>query len=96
MGAKKSLKSIAQEIYKVGLPEAVSNLGFVFTGDGNVSQGAQEIFKIFPATYLKPDEFFQASTKGEKGFVATQLLYSDFTCKESGASIFHEKVGKTT
>jgi hypothetical protein len=36
-------------------------LNFVFLGNGNVSQGAQEILKVFPVTFVSPKEFLDAA-----------------------------------
>ena len=44
------------QIQNVGMPENLSPLVFAFTGDGNVSQGAQEIFNLFPHEYIQASE----------------------------------------
>jgi alpha-aminoadipic semialdehyde synthase len=40
----------------VGLPDDLPPMVFAFTGNGNVSQGAQEIFNLFPHEYIEPSE----------------------------------------
>ncbi|KAL8143623.1 hypothetical protein V2J09_016655 [Rumex salicifolius] len=54
--AKSAVISVGEEIATLGLPSGLCPLVFVFTGTGNVSQGAQEIFKLLPHTYVDPDE----------------------------------------
>lgn len=88
--AKKALKSVAADIGKSGLPNSVKGLSFIFLGDGNVSKGAQEIFRLFPHEYVKPEDFGKRAVKDDR-FIATVLQLSDYLDKE-GNSIFHQKV----
>lgn len=46
-----------ERIAKEGLPDDLAPLRFVFTGKGNVSQGAQEIFSLLPHTLVEPVDF---------------------------------------
>ncbi|KAG6488659.1 hypothetical protein ZIOFF_049908 [Zingiber officinale] len=50
--AKAAVIAVGEEIATFGLPSGISPIVFVFTGDGNVSQGAQEIFKLLPHTFV--------------------------------------------
>ncbi|KAL2481908.1 lysine-ketoglutarate reductase/saccharopine dehydrogenase bifunctional enzyme [Abeliophyllum distichum] len=52
--AKAAVISVGEEIATAGLPSGICPLVFVFTGAGNVSEGAQEIFKLLPHTYVDP------------------------------------------
>ncbi|XP_037495733.1 alpha-aminoadipic semialdehyde synthase isoform X2 [Jatropha curcas] len=52
--AKAAVISVAEEISTSGLPSGICPLVFIFTGSGNVSQGAQEIFKLLPHTFVDP------------------------------------------
>ncbi|CAI9760968.1 unnamed protein product [Fraxinus pennsylvanica] len=52
--AKAAVISVGEEIATAGLPSGICPLVFVFTGSGNVSQGAQEIFKLLPYIYVDP------------------------------------------
>ncbi|KAL2936411.1 Alpha-aminoadipic semialdehyde synthase [Bienertia sinuspersici] len=52
--AKSAVISVGEEISTLGLPSGICPLVFVFTGTGNVSQGAQEIFKLLPHTFVDP------------------------------------------
>ncbi|KAG0485247.1 hypothetical protein HPP92_009326 [Vanilla planifolia] len=50
--AKAAVIAVGEEIAAQGLPAGISPIVFVFTGTGNVSQGAQEIFKLLPHTFI--------------------------------------------
>ncbi|XP_022754742.1 alpha-aminoadipic semialdehyde synthase-like isoform X1 [Durio zibethinus] len=52
--AKAAVISVGEEIASQGLPSGICPLVFVFTGSGNVSHGAQEIFKLLPHTFVEP------------------------------------------
>ncbi|KAL6010490.1 hypothetical protein ACLOJK_000923 [Asimina triloba] len=61
--AKAAVISVGEEIATLGLPSGISPIVFVFTGTGNVSQGAQEIFNLLPHTFVDPSklpELFKA------------------------------------
>ncbi|XP_048133337.1 alpha-aminoadipic semialdehyde synthase isoform X2 [Rhodamnia argentea] len=60
--AKAAIISVGEDIATQGLPSGICPLVFIFTGSGNVSAGAQEIFKLLPHTYVDPSrlpELFQ-------------------------------------
>ncbi|PKC09641.1 alpha-aminoadipic semialdehyde synthase [Rhizophagus irregularis] len=50
--ALSSVKSVGESIATEGLPKDLGPMTFVFTGTGNVSNGAQEIFKHLPHEYI--------------------------------------------
>ncbi|GAY37557.1 hypothetical protein CUMW_029940 [Citrus unshiu] len=52
--AKAAVISVGEEISTLGLPSGICPLVFIFTGSGNVSLGAQEIFKLLPHTFVEP------------------------------------------
>ncbi|KAJ0262862.1 LOR/SDH bifunctional enzyme [Hirschfeldia incana] len=54
--AKGAVISVGEEISSQGLPLEIDPLVFVFTGTGNVSLGAQEIFKLLPHTFVEPSQ----------------------------------------
>ncbi len=54
--AKKQIAKIADEIIRVGIPKEMRPLVCGFSGYGNVSRGAQEIFDIFPHKEISPHE----------------------------------------
>lgn len=52
--AKKAIKEIGEEIEENGFPSELSPMVFAFTGYGNVSKGAQEIFNLLPHKTVSP------------------------------------------
>jgi alpha-aminoadipic semialdehyde synthase len=54
--AKEAVSVAGDMIKKNGLPADVAPMTFVFTGNGNVSKGAQEIFKLLPHKMVKPSD----------------------------------------
>ncbi|KAK1416425.1 hypothetical protein QVD17_32216 [Tagetes erecta] len=69
--AKAALVSVAEEIATIGLPSSICPLVFVFTGSGNVSLGAQEIFKLLPHTFVdstRLPELFDTASLSKRAF----------------------------
>lgn len=56
VNVKSELSVLAKELAKNGIPEKLRPMVIGFTGYGNVSQGAQEIFDIFPHVEITPDQ----------------------------------------
>lgn len=54
--AKSSLRTAKAEISQNGLPSAIQPLLLVFTGNGNVSQGAQELAQELGVKFLQANE----------------------------------------
>lgn len=88
---------VAKEIERQGLPEQLGNISFVFTGTGNVSTGAQEIFQLLGPTMVRPKDF--AAAAGDKRhpgrLVGTVLEYKDFQGSQ-GASEFAQRFAPHT
>ena len=63
--AKAALEVVGEWIASEGIPEALSPMVFGFTGYGNVSRGAQEIFDILPHENIAPEDLasFMRSTR---------------------------------
>lgn len=57
--AKEALKELAEDVRKNGISPEIRPAVFGFTGYGNVSIGAQEIFDIFPHIEIQPDQLGQ-------------------------------------
>ncbi|CAG7884961.1 unnamed protein product [Brassica rapa] len=64
--AKAAVISVGEEISSQGLPLGICPLVFVFTGTGNVSLGAQEMFKLLPHTFVEPSNLPELFVK-DKG-----------------------------
>ncbi|KAL3535457.1 hypothetical protein ACH5RR_003918 [Cinchona calisaya] len=68
--AKAAVISVGEEIATMGLPSGICPLVFVFTGSGNVSHGAQEIFKLLPHTFVDPSRLPEIFGKAKDGKLA--------------------------
>ncbi|PON49418.1 Hopanoid-associated sugar epimerase [Parasponia andersonii] len=63
--AKAAVISVGEEIATQGLPAGICPLVFVFTGSGNVSLGAQEIFKLLPHSFVEPSRLPEVFEKAK-------------------------------
>ncbi|GLD99985.1 hypothetical protein PINS_up008713 [Pythium insidiosum] len=54
--AKEAVEYAGKKIQADGLPADLAPMTFVFTGNGNVSKGAQEIFRLMPHQMVDPSE----------------------------------------
>ncbi|KAL8008256.1 putative saccharopine dehydrogenase, NADP binding domain, LOR/SDH bifunctional enzyme [Plasmopara halstedii] len=54
--AKDAVKAAGSQIKNDGLPKHLVPMTIAFTGNGNVSRGAQEIFKLMPHKMVHPSE----------------------------------------
>mmetsp|Transcript_26945 Transcript_26945/g.86625 ORF Transcript_26945/g.86625 Transcript_26945/m.86625 type:complete len:1038 (-) Transcript_26945:1363-4476(-) len=54
--AFKAVRECGEEVAQYGTPEAVGPLTFAFTGSGNVSHGAQEVFRLLPHEMVKVED----------------------------------------
>jgi len=70
--AKDAIAKVADEINKVGLPHELEPMVVGFTGYGNVSQGAQEIYDMFPIKEISPEELLTISSDVSK---SDSLMY---------------------
>jgi len=60
--AIKDVKEIGEMIKENGIPKELTPLAVGFSGYGNVSKGAQEIFDLLPFTELSADELLELET----------------------------------
>nr|CAB3219604.1 alpha-aminoadipic semialdehyde synthase, mitochondrial-like [Phallusia mammillata] len=67
--AIQAVRDAGYEISLGRLPESIGPLTFVFTGTGNVSQGAQEIFRELPCVYIEPHELKTVAEHGDSSMV---------------------------
>lgn len=63
--AKAAMEVVGEWIASEGIPEALSPMVFGFTGYGNVSKGAQEMFDLLPHENIAPEDLaaFMKSTR---------------------------------
>lgn len=64
--ARQAIRDTGYEISLGMMPKSIGPLTFVFTGTGNVSQGAQEIFQDLPHEYVSPQALKKVSEHGCK------------------------------
>lgn len=85
-----ALQAIRDAGYDISLgfmPKSIGPLTFIFTGSGNVSQGAQEVFQELPHEYVEPEYLPKIAQQG-----ATNKLYA---CVVSREDHFVRKDGGT-
>uniref|UniRef100_A0A6N2L6K1 Uncharacterized protein n=1 Tax=Salix viminalis TaxID=40686 RepID=A0A6N2L6K1_SALVM len=83
--AKSAVISVGEEIATFGLPSGICPLVFIFTGsgNGNVSHGAQEIFKLLPHTFVDPSrlpELFAQGTDISPSEKASKRVFQVYGC----------------
>lgn len=64
--ASQAIRDAGYEISLGRMPQSIGPLTFVFTGSGNVSQGAQEIFQDLPHEYVEPEHLPKVAKHGCK------------------------------
>jgi len=83
--ARQGIRDAGYEISLDMMPKSIGPLTFVFTGSGNVSQGAQEIFQELPHEYVPPNMLQKVALHGD-----TNKLYA---CEISRRDQFERKIG---
>jgi alpha-aminoadipic semialdehyde synthase len=81
--AKAAVISVGEEIASQGLPAGICPLVFVFTGSGNVSLGAQEIFKLLPHSFVDPNklpELFKMGKDVSQPARASNRVFQVYGC----------------
>ncbi|KAM6152438.1 alpha-aminoadipic semialdehyde synthase, mitochondrial [Erethizon dorsatum] len=63
--AVQAVRDAGYEISLGLMPTSIGPLTFVFTGTGNVSKGAQEVFNQLPCEYVEPHELKEVSKTGD-------------------------------
>lgn len=64
--ARQAVRDCGYEIALGMMPKSIGPLTFIFSGSGNVSQGAQEVFQDLPIEYVSPDTLRKVSEHGSK------------------------------
>ncbi|NXH01301.1 AASS protein, partial [Loxia leucoptera] len=63
--AVQAVRDAGYEISLGLMPKSLGPLTFVFTGTGNVSKGAQEMFSALPCEFVEPHELKEVSRSGD-------------------------------
>ncbi|XP_023324527.1 alpha-aminoadipic semialdehyde synthase, mitochondrial [Eurytemora carolleeae] len=76
--ARQGIRDAGYEISLDMMPKSIGPMTFVFTGSGNVSQGAQEIFQELPHEYVAPNMLKKVAMHGDTNkLYATEISRSD-------------------
>lgn len=67
--ARQAVRDCGYEIALGLIPKSIGPLTFIFTGSGNVSQGAQEIFQNLPIEYVSVDSLRKVAEHGNQNKV---------------------------
>ncbi|XP_057538815.1 alpha-aminoadipic semialdehyde synthase isoform X2 [Amaranthus tricolor] len=97
--AKAAVISVGEEIATIGLPSGICPLVFVFTGNGNVSQGAQEIFKLLPHTFVDPSrlpELFETVGCQNRSSRVSKRIFKVYGCVVTSKDMVEPKDSNRT
>ncbi|XP_040565827.1 alpha-aminoadipic semialdehyde synthase, mitochondrial [Lepeophtheirus salmonis] len=83
--ARQGIRDAGYEISMGMMPDSIGPMTFVFTGSGNVSQGAQEIFQELPFEYVSPSMLPKVAKGGRKDRV--------YACEVSRKDQFERRNG---
>ncbi|XP_044471189.1 alpha-aminoadipic semialdehyde synthase-like [Mangifera indica] len=78
--AKSAVISVGEEIAEEGLPSGICPLVFVFTGSGNGSVAAQEIFKLLPHTFVDPGGLAELFEKAKETSRTSKRVFQVYGC----------------
>lgn len=84
--AKQAIRDAGYEIALGKMPRSIGPLTFVFTGSGNVSQGAQEMFAELPIEYVDPSDLREVAERGSISKIyGTIVTRSDHLVRKKSA-----------
>lgn len=86
--AKAEIKRVGEKIAEEGLPAEFAPYTFGFTGYGNVSRGAQEIFDLLPYENLTPEELLSLNKNDNRILCKTVFKEEDMVKLKVGADKF--------
>lgn len=78
--AKAAVREVGEAIKKQGLPKSITPLICGFTGYGQVSHGAQQIYDLLPVVQISPEELSEFVEKGD--YSANTLYKVEFQEKQ--------------
>lgn len=67
--ARQAVRDCGYEIALGLMPKSIGPLTFIFTGSGNVSQGAQEVFQDLPIEYVAPETLRKVAEHGSMRYL---------------------------
>ncbi|CAM9112087.1 unnamed protein product, partial [Phaeothamnion confervicola] len=72
---ERTIGEVGEQLSRRGLPEGISPLVFLFTGTGNVSKGAQEVFRMLPHRMVDVSELPSLVARVRRGELPRDVLY---------------------
>lgn len=72
--AVQAIRDCGYEISLGLMPKSIGPVTFVFTGTGNVSKGAQEIFNELPCEFVEPHELRDVFRSGDQNKIYSTVL----------------------
>jgi len=91
--AQRAVKAMGERISKDGLPMGLEPLVFAFTGTGNVTNGALEIFQLLPHKMITIEEAKNIKSKPgpHKCVYGVMVEQKDLVCKPGSTEPFNLK-----
>ncbi|XP_066285529.1 alpha-aminoadipic semialdehyde synthase, mitochondrial-like isoform X2 [Branchiostoma lanceolatum] len=86
--ARQAVRDCGYEIALGLMPQSIGPLTFVFTGSGNVSQGAQEIFNELPHEYIHPEDLKEVCETGDTSRCYATVLSRKHHLKNKDTGVF--------
>ncbi|KAH9512582.1 hypothetical protein Btru_038850, partial [Bulinus truncatus] len=86
--ARQAVRDAGYEIALGRMPKSIGPLTFVFTGSGNVSQGAQEVFQELPHEYIEPEHLPKVSVQGSTSKLYACVVSRDDHYKRKDGGMF--------
>ncbi|XP_078597492.1 alpha-aminoadipic semialdehyde synthase, mitochondrial-like isoform X2 [Branchiostoma floridae x Branchiostoma japonicum] len=86
--ARQAVRDCGYEIALGLMPQSIGPLTFVFTGSGNVSQGAQEIFNELPHEYVHPKDLKEVCETGDTSRCYATVLSRKHHLKNKDTGVF--------
>ena len=86
--AQAAVAQLGPYISSGGIPSSLGPIIFCFTGSGNVSHGAQSVFKLLPHEMVHPDDLKEIVTHGETNHLYGTVVESHHYLKHKERACF--------
>lgn len=87
--AKEAVRTVGNVVADRGLADGVGPLTFVFTANGNVSQGAQEIFSLLPHEMVSPDDLKVVAEEGDPSKLYGSIIEAQHMVERTDGASFN-------
>ena len=89
--AQAAVAQLGPYISSGGIPSSLGPIIFCFTGSGNVSHGAQSVFKLLPHEMVHPNDLKEVVTQGETNHLYGTIVDSHHYLKHKQVPCFDLK-----